>query len=138
MGVYHGFYDRSLAGSDTWIIYVIERDPEREGFEIRGSLNPRADLVNHSPSGPGVDALRIDNLDRVGSGFGPQAVVIDGQWHECGVFAIEPIARRMGLNVPADQLEAERKAVSQWQDTLDCRTDRVPRDHWVAVVDCHH
>jgi Family of unknown function (DUF6166) len=34
-----------------WIIYVIERDPEREGFEMHGSLNPRVDLVNHSPSG---------------------------------------------------------------------------------------
>ena len=99
-----------------------------------GRFNQRHERVSR-----GADALQQKNLAGAYKGFFPQAVVFQGQWHECEVLPLKALDLRSGLrvNILTEELEAERVAVTRWAAQFESLMAKVPADNWVSVIDCH-
>jgi hypothetical protein len=91
-------------------------------------------------AGPGVDALQHRNFKELLDGWMPLAIVIDGHWHQCEIYPVEPLLRSIGRIDEADRhdFSEERAAGAVWDEKAIRILDVVPSDHWISVVDIHN
>jgi hypothetical protein len=133
----------TLGGRYTGNLIPIDREntatgarPELTDFEKRRDIYGLP-TRRQERTGPGVDALQRKNLASVNEAFLPHAVVLQGQWHACEVFSVEALARDLGLEVLAEEREAECAAIARWSAKFEAMMQEIPAENWISVIDCN-